>query len=862
MEDSSLIGHIKSIYTYLSLKEPEWQGLAAKVQVQLSKNTLKLFILMFSIAYMFSENWFLNACAVFVIYSFVLIFCHEKTLKLMKFFAVVASLGVPWLRLLLIGKETALFNHTYTTLTPIFVMLFTGSYSLSSLCFVYVLIFNKYSSSYIIQEYTTSGGDFSKMFSYYMDTSYLSIFMIWGGLSLNFFYKQYIFAQLWAKQKETEDLYKQVQKKNEQLEKFYKTKNKFFLSISHEFRNPINAALGNLELASERIQDPTTQKYITNSRVSIGLLFHLVTNILDAHKLEAGNLDWNIVPKSSKGLFSKVWEISKNLLDKQNLIGEFYVHKQIPRTLNLDSHYMLKIFLNLILNAIKYTQQGGIMIVVSWISAPEITEDMLKPTHAFFKKFLASTNSIKSTQDYSNNSRQSPQQRSHETLPILETQNSVNDIDIPLEHSTQTEQLRMEEKLFHRSSYESMENFRVVSRDYDKFSNKYESTSLASFNHIPIFLQEDSFSPSVKKEGFLKIEVFDSGRGINDNIKGCIFKQFSSICSENEDRLGLGLGLWLTKSICEAKGGQVKAFSEKDRGSQFVIIIPVETAPSVQSFKSSKPATQTVPQTLSALVVDDDKYNREISSLFLSKVGVEVKNEATNGQEAVNMVITNHSKPYDFILMDLEMPIMNGKEAVKKIRDYETINQRLPSKIVIATGNIDLEEYTACMDPNGEIRADLFYRKPLRKKDFEDIVEILQKEKAEQRTCIVINGDTLMLEFLQNSLKNHKVHIIALDNLQEAAIVAERYKETLKWILTQIDPSEEFESFVTNLKKDFEIIGFAENFTLELRNVCKELGIENTLNYPLTRNEIEKTLLKHETAPLYTGGDFSSKTNL
>jgi len=862
MEGSGLISHIKSIYTYLTLKEPEWQGLADKTQVELSKNTLKLFILMFSIAYMFSENRFLNICAVFIVYSLVLVFCHEKTLNLMRFFSVVSSLGIPWLRLLFIGKETTLFNHNYTTLTPIFVMLFTGSYSLSSLCFVYVLIFNKYSTSYITQEYNHSPEDFSKMFNYYMDTSYLTIFMIWGAISLNFFYKQYIFAQLWAKQKETKDLYKQVQKKNDQLEYFYKTNNKFFLSISHEFRNPINAALGNLELASERVQDQTTQKYITNSRVSIGLLFHLVANILDAHKLEAGNLDWNIVPKSSKALFSKIWEISKNLLDKQNLTGEFYIHRQIPRMLNLDSHYILKIFLNLILNAIKYTQQGGIMVVVSWISAPEITEDLLKPTHAFFTKFIASTNSIKSTQDQSNNSRQSPQ-RSYENIPLLKSQNSVNDVDIPLEHSTHTEQLMMEEKLFHRSSYESMENFRFISKDYEKFSNKYESASMTSFNNIP------TETSSVKKDGYLKIEVFDSGRGINDNIKGCIFKQFSSICSQSEDRLGLGLGLWLTKSICEAKGGQVKAFSEKDRGSQFVVIIPIQPAfcdPVSKTSKQDLSGTQTVAHPLSALVVDDDKYNREISSLFLSKVGVQVKNEATNGQEAVNMVITNTSNPYDFILMDLEMPVLNGKEAVKKIREYETINQRLPSKVVIATGNVDLEEYTACMDPDGEVRADLFYRKPLRKKDFEEIVEILQKEKTEQKICIVINGDTLMLEFLQNCLKKHKVHIIALDNIQEAAVLAERYKESLKWILTQIDSSEELQNFVTNLQKDspeqqpssFEIIGFAENFTSELRIMCKDLGIENTLNFPLTRSEIEKTLLKIE-APFNT---YSSKTQL
>lgn len=74
---------------------------------------------------------------------------------------------------------------------------------------------------------------------------------------------------------------------------------------------------------------------------------------------------------------------------------------------------------------------------------------------------------------------------------------------------------------------------------------------------------------------------------------------------------------------------------------------------------------------LKALVVDDDKYNRDISSIFLKKYGVIIEAEATNGQEAVDIFRSKPSKHFDLIVMDIEMPILNGKKASAAIREIE-----------------------------------------------------------------------------------------------------------------------------------------------------------------------------------------------
>jgi len=709
------------------------------------------------------------------------------------------------------------------------VLLFSGSFLLTTLSFIISTIAGRYVNQYIMQEYIHSSANFEKMFLYYMSNAHLLQFISWAFLSLIFYNKQFLLAQLWYKQKETEDLITQAQKKNKELERVSQSKNKFFLSLSHEFRNPINAALGNLELASEKIFDSTVQKYINNASTSIGLLLHLVSNLLDTHKVEGGSLEWNPLFQDSRKLLNKVWRIAKNVLDKHNLVGEFYIHKKIPKLLNVDSHYMIQTLLNIILNAIKYTEQGGIMVVISWLDQTELSEDDLKPNEAFYSKFMRSFSQNKSI----SSSKVLNSQASTQTDESLSSGNE--EWAIPMEFSTQLEQLMMKEKILKRSSVGSIEEFRCIGRHYEMLTNRYEEPSVSECEWI----YEENNSGQL---GHLKIEVYDSGRGIDDHLKNAIFQKYSA----GEDRLGLGLGLFITKSMCESQGGRIKAFSEKDKGSQFVLTVPVESANTLGNDKCSKlknVCSENSLEQLSAFVVDDDKYNREISSVFLSKVGVTVKGEAVNGHEAVNVITSKPSNYCDFILMDLEMPVMGGKEAVKTIRQFEAANQRVPTKIVIATGNVDLEEYTTCMDPNGEVKADLFYRKPLKKRDFEEIAEIIQRERAQQSTCIVVNGDGLLVEFIQSSLKKHKVHVISVESVEEAEDFIKEHQKSLRWVFTELNlPEEKLNKLIrvmesSSLKHQTEVIGFSENLTPKQKASCEALGIEKMLNAPLNPNE-------------------------
>ena len=836
MNNQNLLDQLKTIYCF-SVRECKWKEFALKSRIPITRNIIKLILFFTAFVYMFSEKFFQNFSVIAITYSLMLLVTKKETVGLMKIFSIIVAFGTPLCRIFIVGKETILYNYICSTYIPVSILVFSGSYLLTTSSYVFVLILERYLNHYIMQEYLHSPQNFERMFHYYMEHSYIGHVVAWAFLSLIFYNKQVLLAQLWYKRNEMEELNKQAQKKNEELQSAKQSKNKFFLSLSHEFRNPINAALGNLELASERLFDAPAQKYIDNASTSIGLLLHLVSNLLDTHKIEAGSLEWNPILQESRKLFNKVWRISKNLLDKYDLLGEFYIHKKIPKLINTDCHYMIQTVLNVILNAIKYTQQGGIMIVISWLEQSEISEDTLKPTEAFYSKFL---NFMNQNSKFSSSSRNNSLSLSTQSRSQSEDSfNFPTECDIPKEYTTEFEQFMMKDKLLKRSSVESIEEFRNIGKHYDMLTNRFEETTEIDWSYE---------KTNCYGNGLLKIEVFDSGRGIDDHLKNAIFQKYSSICLEGEDRLGLGLGLFLTKSMCELRGGRVKAFSEKDKGSQFVILLPIEEIVTACCEKATKLkniySESSLPQ-LSAFVVDDDKYNREISSVFLSKVGAQVKGEAVNGQEAVDVITSKPSGYCDFVLMDLEMPVMNGKEAVKRIRQYEALHQRVPTKVVIATGNVDLEEYTACMDPDGEIKADLFYRKPLKKKDFQEIAEIMQREKLQLSTCIVINGDNLMIETIQNSLKKHKVHTFAIDSIEKAESYIKQYQTNLRLVLIQLNQPQEKIVYLLKIistlpvKLKPEVIGFSDNLDHQQKPIYETLGIEKIVTTPLNPDEID-----------------------
>lgn len=194
-------------------------------------------------------------------------------------------------------------------------------------------------------------------------------------------------------------------------------------------------------------------------------------------------------------------------------------------------------------------------------------------------------------------------------------------------------------------------------------------------------------------EDTLRFDVADNGIGMSPEQLAKIFKPFEQADSTTTRRFGgTGLGLSISKRFVEAMGGEIAVASELGKGSVFSVLLPtgdisavrrighdeaVRTTREIASSHSSGSLTRAI-RSSRILVVDDGETNRQLITLVLGRLGLDVV-EAENGREAVEVAC---SQQVDLILMDMQMPIMDGYEATRTLRQ-----RKVKVPIVALTAN-------------------------------------------------------------------------------------------------------------------------------------------------------------------------------
>jgi PAS domain S-box-containing protein len=203
---------------------------------------------------------------------------------------------------------------------------------------------------------------------------------------------------------------------------------------------------------------------------------------------------------------------------------------------------------------------------------------------------------------------------------------------------------------------------------------------------LKVALKEDR-----KNDVDLQFSVEDNGIGMNEEQQSKLFLSFSQADTSTTRKYGgSGLGLAISKNICQMMGGDIWVESEEGIGStfSFIVCLEKEDEHSYQSKKEKLSSGDELYEQLDGLkilLVEDNEVNQELAVDLLSSKGI-VLGLAEDGQEAIARL---EDEEYDGVLMDCQMPVMDGYEATKKLRKMEKYKE-LP--IVALTANVMTED--------------------------------------------------------------------------------------------------------------------------------------------------------------------------
>ena len=190
-----------------------------------------------------------------------------------------------------------------------------------------------------------------------------------------------------------------------------------------------------------------------------------------------------------------------------------------------------------------------------------------------------------------------------------------------------------------------------------------------------VWFKASQIAPVTDGKTVFRFEVKDNGIGMSEEFQEHLFEAFSrERTSTVSKQQGAGLGLSIVKRIVDLAGGTISVTSKKDEGSTFTVELPLRVMDeeAIRKFEEENNPVDIYEKEYSlegkkVLLVEDNEMNREIAGEILGDAGLIVET-AEDGEFALKAIEENGTNFYDFVLMDIQMPVMDGYEATKAIR--------------------------------------------------------------------------------------------------------------------------------------------------------------------------------------------------
>lgn len=648
--------------------------------------------------------------------------------------------------------------------------------------------------------------------------------------------------------KNLEETNQKLFKANKELQEALSEKENFILRFSHEIRNPLNSLLGNVDLCQEYAEDEQSRQMLSEAKVSGEILLQLLNNILDTAKVSANRLDLSMLYQDIRSFLERAWVVCSEIIRRKKLYGCLSVNINVPEIVEFDSHRLMQILINTVSNASKFTDHGYVKVFVDFEEGPEICPEDMKPKHA----------------------------------------DSYGQIEDCRNRTEQLIMLNQDEFLeYPEQRYESLSTGKKkFTEDRDFHVKRTREDSIHTPRKPDIMLKERGFTPDRAnegpKDGYLRLEIVDTGCGIKKNDLEMLFTKFSQVSDESSKRqIGTGLGLWITKEIVELMKGKIEVFSVPNHGTVLVMMLKCKSGQQLPRAQNHSQANAQIPMCAlikRALVVEDIPYNQEINCKFLRKCGVEEIFEASNGAEALALYTEKGREYFDLILMDIDMPVMDGKIATMLIRLHEANNEWRPTPVVFLTAFSEAKMQKELLDPNGVYKADRFLSKPtsqdIIKRTLVEIAEKLQQRKRKlqhnathnlrgqpndlgfgvDKLVLLIDDDPSNLSILSKMLVKCGYRALEASNAKEALELYDENCRNVNLVLTDCEMPGMNGIGVTKeiiarhrraqLDQSLVIYGITGNVVPEHKLECLKAGMRDVLEKPITFDTLRTLILR------------------
>ncbi len=535
---------------------------------------------------------------------------------------------------------------------------------------------------------------------------------------------------------------KAIKKKQKEAEAASRAKSEFLANMSHEIRTPMNGVIGMLDLLLETALSEGQYEFAAAAQQSADSLLMLINDILDFSKIEARKLDIEIIDFDLTITLDSLNDLLSIKAFEKGIDFACLVENEVPILLKGDPSRLRQILSNLAANAIKFTEQGGIFIKVSLnketkkkvtLSFEVIDTGIGIPNeklNTLFESFTQIDASI--TRKYGGAglglaiSRQLTELMGGKIHVKSEVGKGSNFyFTITFEKQTKVKQeiiLTDEIKGTNILVVDDSRTNHQVLKEYFK-SWDCPSGVANNGNDALSILRKAAKTKNPYKLALIDMDMPNmSGEELgkiiksHKNIQDTTMIMLSSSASRGDAKKlqKIGFAGFLTKPIKKNKlFDTLRAVLSIDPKNLYQASEPIITSYKVEEIKKAQTKINPI---LNILLVEDNKINQFVARKMLQQFAKEIT-IAENGKEAVDLFLKNN---FDLIFMDIQMPIMDGTEATKKIRELEKKSGG-HTPIIALTANAmkgDRERFLAC-------GVDEYLSKPLKKEVLIRTVESL-----------------------------------------------------------------------------------------------------------------------------------------